>query len=325
VPRLIVVDKNNRVKLAVTKADDALLKGLQGKLEMYLAEDTCLMDARNSLTIVYTGNIDGYLESCNCPTRPFGGLARMVTCIKKIRKEKKNLLVVDTGDMFPCSPQKEQTISCLRAIELIGYDAITLGDQEFILGCDFIRQEVEKKSLPFIASTLSLCDKNSCIPITDPYIIKELNGYRIAVIGAISEEAFADKIQGLVVHDAVKQLNVLVDKLRKENKLDLIVLLSHMNQDASSEIAGKVKGIDIIINGHSKVLLKAPLKINDTILLQPGGKGQYVGNFCIDMKTKRIKNYLIPLVKDIPDDKQVREIINQQTKGLKKKARSLSF
>jgi peroxiredoxin len=325
VPRLVVIDKNNRVRLSVAKADDALLKGLQGKLEMWLSEDTCPMDVRNSLTIVYTGNTDGYLESCNCPTRPFGGLARRVTCIKQIRKEKKNLLVVDTGDISPRSTQKEQTISCLKAMELIGYDAITLGDQEFILGCDFIREEIEKKRLPFVASNLSLCDKNSCLPIADPYIIKESIGYKIAVVGVISEKTFAQKIQGLDVHDAVKQLNTLVDKLKRETKPDLIVLLSHMNQDASNEIAEKVKGIDVIISGHSNVLKRTPLKINETTLLQPDGKGQYVGIFCIDMKTKRIKNSFIPLTKDIPDNKQVREIINQHTEGLKKKTRSLSF
>ncbi|MFH1861022.1 MAG: redoxin domain-containing protein [bacterium] len=325
IPRLIVVDKNNRVRLAVTKADDALLKRLQGKLEMWLAEDTCPMDDNNSLTIVYTGNADGYLESCNCPTRPFGGLSRRATCIKGLRKEKKNMLVVDTGDIFPCSPQKEQVISCLKAMELIGYDAITPGDQEFVLGYDFIRQEIEKKRLPFITSNLSLCIKNSCLPIANPYMIKELNGYRIAVIGVISEEAFAHKIQGLDVHDAVEQLNVLVDRLKKENKPDLIVLLSHMNYDSSSEIAKRVKGIDVIVVGHSMTLLKTPLMVNETILLQPGEKGQYVGIFCIDMKTKRIKNHLVPLTVDIPDDKQVREIINQYTKGLKEKTGSLSF
>ncbi len=328
VPRLVVIDKNNMVRMAVTKADDALLKGLQGKLEMYLAEDTCPMDAANSLTIVYTGNTDGYLESCNCPTHPFGGLARRVTCIKKIRKEKKDILVVDTGDIFPRSGQKEQLIACLKSMELIGYDAIVLGDQEFVSGCDFIRQEVEKKRLPFIASTLSLCTENSCVLIADPYVIKRLNGYKIAVLGAISAETFASKIQGLDVHDAVKQLNPLVDRLKKmdkKDKIDLIVLLSHMNHETSKEIARKVQGIDVIINGHSNVLLRTPLKVNETIILQPGGKGQYVGIFCIDMKTKRISNHLIPLIGDIPDNKQVREIISEQTRGLKKKAEGLSF
>ncbi len=325
IPSLIVVDKNNKVRMSVIRANDVLLKGLQGKLEMWLAEDTCPMDAASSLTIVYTGNTDGYLESCNCPTHPFGGLSRRVTCIKKIRKEKKDILVVDTGDIFPRFPQKEQIMSCLKAMELIGYDAVTLGDQEFVDGCDFIRQTIEKKKLPFIVSNLSLCTENSCLPIADPYIIKRLNGYQVAIIGVISEETFAHKIQGLDIHDVVKQLNPLVDRLKRENNIDFIVLLSHMDHDASKEIARKVNGIDVIIGGHSNVLLRTPLKVNKTILLQPGGKGQYVGIFCIDMKTKRIKNHLIPLTKDILDDKQVRKIIDQQTKGLKKKAMELSF
>ncbi|MBI4707321.1 MAG: hypothetical protein HY761_05295, partial [Candidatus Omnitrophica bacterium] len=119
-------------------------------MPILLHGSTSYADEKESITIVYTGNTDGYLESCHCPGNPFGGLAKRATCLEKLRKEKSNLVVVDSGDLFPKDPYELQAKYCLKVMKLLKYDAIMIGDQEFILGSDFIKQHIDKDKLPFI-------------------------------------------------------------------------------------------------------------------------------------------------------------------------------
>jgi peroxiredoxin len=330
VPRLIVIGKDNKVKLAITRCNDKILRELQGKLELWLAEELYPVEENsNTITIVYTGNTDGYLESCDCAWNPFGGLVRRATYINELRKRKKNILIVDTGDIFPEYPHKIQVKYCIQAMKLMQYDAVMLGEQEFILGCDFIIQEIEKNSLPFISSNLSICTEDRCIPLSKHYIIKRIGNYRIGILGVISESAFTffpkDNISKLKIHDVNKTLKRFINILREKEKVDLIVVLSHLGYETDKLVAEKVSDIDIIIGGHSHVLLRKPVKINNTIILQPGEKGQYVGVFTINMNTGAMTNRMLPLTKDTKDDKRIRQLINKYTKELKNAAKILEF
>lgn len=296
------------------------------------AEDIHPMDEKESITIVYTGNTDGYLESCHCLGNPFGGLAKRATCLKRLQKEKSNLVFVDSGDLFPKDPDELKAEYCLKVIKLLKYDAIMIGDQEFILGSNFIKQHIDKDKLPFIAANMSLCVNNSCIRLACPFVIKQVGKYSVGIIGVISDNAFdafaflpKDKIENLSIHDPITALENSISMLKKENNPDLIVVLSHMGYKKDKEIAKRVKGIDVIVGRHSHELLRTPVQIEKTILLHPGEKGQYIGVFSINMITKKMYNRMIPLSKDIPDDSQISRIINQYTKSVKKKTKRLEF
>ncbi|MFH1096967.1 MAG: metallophosphatase [Candidatus Desantisbacteria bacterium] len=300
-------------------------------MPIFLQVSTCYAEdiEKQSITIVYTGNTDGYLKSCNCPDNPFGGLAKRATCLKKLRKEKSNLVVVDSGDFFPKDPYELQAKYCLKIMKLLKYDAIMIGDQEFILGSDFIKQHIEKAGLPFIATNMSLCVNNSCIRLACPFVIKQVGKYRVGIIGVIGDNAFAffpkDKIEKLDIYDPMNALKTSIAMLKKEEQVDLIVVLSHMGYKMDQEMAKQVKGIAVIVGGHSHELLRTPVQIGKTIILHPGEKGQYVGVFSINMITMEMDNKMIPLVKDIPDDSQIKGIIDQYTKSVKKKTKRLEF
>ncbi|MFH1963652.1 MAG: hypothetical protein ABIJ30_12430 [bacterium] len=282
-----------------------------------------------NITIVYTGSTNGYLESCNCKSNPFGGLVRRAACFKKLRKEMDNLIFVDSGDLFPAHPQEIQINYCLRVMELLEYDAVVLGDQEFVLGCNFIHQKIKKNKLPFIVSNLSLCTERLCIPLAPPCVIKQVGKYTVGIIGVISKDAFAffpkEKIENLDIHDPVNALKSSIAMLKKEDQVDLIVVLSHMGYKMDQEMAERVEGIGIIVGGHSQVLLQTPVRIGDTVILQPGEKGQFVGVFTINMKNRRMNNRMIPLNKDIPDDKGVRRLIDRYKKEVEEKTKRLEF
>jgi len=123
----------------------------------------------------------------------------------------------------------------------------------------------------------------------------------------------------------MKKLNVLPYKNILENagnSCDIHVLLSHSGFDVDKTIAEKFKGIDIIVGGQSQTLLEKPVKIGETFIVQAGPDAQNVGKLVLSFdENKKIISYdyeITPLTKEIPDDPQIRNLIDKYKKKIKK-------
>lgn len=282
-----------------------------------------------TITILYTNSANGYLENCHCPENPYGGLTRRATYIEEQRKNKLDFLLVDTGDSFPPALDKIKIKYCLKSLEYMKYDALVVGDQELYAGDTYFDQIIKKEKLPYISANLMICDETACRAVTEPYLIKKIGNYKVALIGIISPEVFllfpSDKIKHLIILDYLPILKRSIRNLRKE--VDLIVLLSHMNHSSNLELAKKLSGIDIIIGGHSQVLLKEVVKIEDTLVLEAGKNGQYVGKLTLALnKDKKITSYtnkLIPLTEEIKDHKVILDYSKRYLKELKESQQKL--
>ena len=86
-------------------------------------------------------------------------------------------------------------------------------------------------------------------------------------------------------------LQTYVDKLRKEEKVDCVVLLSHDGFSVDQEVARQVKGIDFILSGHTHDPSPQPTVINGTVIIIAGSHGKYVGRLDIDIKNHKVKGY----------------------------------
>ena len=98
------------------------------------------------LTIVFTGDARGELENCHCSKNDFGGLQRRFNYIKEVRKDINEILLLDVGDVLPLfNPEfTRETITCnafisLKAMDMMGYDAMNVGESDLILGEKFLQ------------------------------------------------------------------------------------------------------------------------------------------------------------------------------------------
>ncbi|HHH72371.1 MAG TPA: thiosulfohydrolase SoxB, partial [Sulfuricurvum sp.] len=109
-------------------------------------------------------------------------------------------------------------------------------------------------------------------------------------------------------------LQEYVDELRKEHKVDCVVVLSHDGFSVDQEVARKVDGIDFILSGHTHDPSPKPIVINDTVIVIAGSHGKYVGRLDIDIKEHKIKGYeykLIPVASNIiPADPAGEKLVN---------------
>ena len=173
--------------------------------------------------------------------------------------------------------QKAQLI--IDSFNVMGYDAIGIGDDDLTLGKDFLVQTSKKANFPFLCS--NMIDEESGKPLFHPYLIKEVNGLRIGIFSLLSPEVFLGptdpRRKGVTLRPPVEAAQAMVKELQP--KTDLIILLSHLGYPKDMELGQTVSGIHLIVGSHTGMNLTYPPVVKSTVILQTGAKGMYAARF----------------------------------------------
>ncbi|MFH1397143.1 MAG: metallophosphatase [Candidatus Omnitrophota bacterium] len=246
------------------------------------------------ITLLYTGETHSMLYPCSCPIESDGGVARRASRIKEIRAKNANTLVLDSGGFFASGLTDEYTQNTdldkkrtrvnLKSLELMKYDALNLGDNEFNFGREFLQQAIKETKVNFVSSNLKLDN-------VLPYVIKELAGVKIGIIG-VAPVSIAPKTGGLDIADPGTKVKQVVDEL-KSKSVDIIILLSQLGEDEDVRLIKNVPGIDVVIIGHSRLKESIFAKVNSTLILRPAWQGRRLGKAVLNIKDKKISDYRI--------------------------------
>ncbi len=251
--------------------------------------------AVEKLTILHTNDVHSRIDpfpmdgSRNAGT---GGVAARSHLINKIRKEEKNVLLFDAGDIFQGTPyfnlyNGEPEIKAMTAM---GYDAGTIGNHDFDAGLENLHNQLAKHaSFPLI-----ICNYNFNGTVMEhrytPYKIFKKGSLKIGVLGVGIElqGLVPDNLTGGATYiDPIVKANETAQVL-KSKKCDLIICLSHLGYKYSDgkvsdiQLAEQTQNIDLIIGGHTHTFLEAPVikknkKGEDVIINQVGFAGIQLG------------------------------------------------
>jgi len=257
-----------------------------------LVADPCFSEQawHKSLTILFGDSLNGTIEPCpSCDGgSPLGGLARRGSWVQREREAGKGFLLLDSGDLFfdryrkairaeEAPAQSEKATLILKCYNLLGYDALGIGDDDLTLGKDFLVDLSKNAGFPFISS--NLMDKETGKPLFKTHVIKETGGLRIGIFSLLSPYFFSGesdpRTRGIVFRDSLEEAKRIINTIRLQ--ADLIVLLSHLGYAADLELAEAVPGIDLILGGHSERSLSYPIRVRDTTIVRTGSKGLNVG------------------------------------------------
>jgi sulfur-oxidizing protein SoxB len=112
-----------------------------------------------------------------------------------------------------------------------------------------------------------------------------------------------------------ENMQKMVDEVRSQGA-ELVVCLSHNGFDVDKKMASRVKGIDVILTGHTHDALPEPVLINETILIASGSNGKFVSRVDLDVRDGRMMGFrhkLIPIFSDVIEpDKTVTALIDEQ-------------
>jgi len=275
----------------------------------FLVLNFTLVCYAKEITIIYTGQTHGMIYPCACPIEPDGGIARRATLIKQLRKEHPDNLLLDSGDFFAGGLMDEYTqnteldsrrsIINLEAMELMKYDAAAVGDDEFNFGREFFQKDIGNSKLVFLSCNLK---SDNVVP----FIIKEVGGIKIGIIGVTTVSA-KQKAGGLEFGDPKAAVSSAVAELQKKN-VSIIILLSQLGEDEDSNLISDVKGIDILIESHSKGQEVPLTKIGDTLLLRPSWEGRRLNILTLTVEGNKIEKYKTDetrLLDQVPDDPDI--------------------
>ncbi len=281
------------------------------------------------LTIVYTNSLNGNLDYCRCPSDPKGGLVKRATEIEAIRKTHENVVLLDTGDFLTIDSDPLLARHVLDAYRVIGYDALLPGDQEFSGGTDFFIAQA--KGLPLIAANLQVRRGEAWEYPFPKSLLIERGGVKIGLTGVISPAAFRyypKKVtEGIRVLEASFAALEEAAALRKRGA-ELVILLSHSGFEADLELEKTMRGVDVIVGGHSQTLVKKPRRGHNAMVVQAGANGAHIGILELALPPGGphvLKNsFRTPDEHRPEDDPRIRRIIdryNAELKSMHQKAR----
>ena len=279
------------------------------------------------LTILHTNDFHSHLQGFapesaytpmvadNDPTR--GGMARIAGMIKAVRDENPgSTLVVDAGDCLMGTLFQALEPSTGFQIPLMkkaGDDVVAIGNHDFDFGPEayagIIRKSSQNGEIPVMLIGNAVTDPEDTADdafeavldegLVRPWVIKEVNGIRVGLFSLLGKDAdesapYAPPVTfGKIIPAARK----LVKVLEKEG-CDVIICLSHSGITKSKEggwtgedvkLARKVKGIDLIISGHTHTLLKEPLIVNGVPIVAVGDNGRYLGRIDLQIGSGGMK------------------------------------
>ncbi len=291
-----------------------------------------------TVTILHTNDIHGNIlprqdfstGSTSDKKLNIGGEAAATTIINNERRQAaekgEDFLLLDAGDMamgtslsgmFEGKPM-------IDVMNKQGYDAATLGNHDFDWGVDALQNMIQNADFPFLAANIR--DKfGKPLPNTQPFVIKELPGLKVGLVGVITPETAEisndDHVRQMDFQDPVTSLSATIPEMKRQGA-ELIVVLSHSGLDQDKRIAEKVKGVDLIVGGHSHHTLDKPIKIGKTLIVQTGFGGRNIGKVQLtwDPGKKQViegNGNLIPVDGDkINPDREVMSIINKYSQKL---------
>lgn len=254
-----------------------------------------------------------------------GGIAHMKTLIDEIKRQRgvENVMFLDSGDTWQGTGVALKTggEAIVKAQNYLGVD-VMVGHWEFTYGKERVQELIGMLDAKFVSQNIvgddPFADEYEEL-IFEPYTIEERGGHKIGIIGQsfpfTSTANPKEFTEGWSFGLRLETLQEYVNELRKEHKVDCVVVLSHDGFSVDQEVARKVHGIDFILSGHTHDPSPKPIVINGTAIVIAGSHGKYIGRLDIDIQDHKVKDYeykLIPIASNIiPADPEGEKLVNE--------------
>ncbi|RFC55002.1 bifunctional metallophosphatase/5'-nucleotidase [Brumimicrobium aurantiacum] len=265
------------------------------------------------ITILHTNDTHSNIEtfpSTHAKYPDQGGVARRYSLLKQIRKEEKNVLLLDAGDIFQGTPyfNKFHGELEMKLMSHMGYDCATMGNHDFDAGLEGFLNAYQYGDFPFVCSNYNF-DNTVLKDVIKEYQIFKKGPFKIGVFGVgvqLNGLVAKANFQDTTVSAPIPVANGIAKHLRFEEECDLVICLSHLGYEAKQFkdndqlLAAETENIDLIIGGHTHTFLPKPEvhtnKIGEKVLInQVGWAGLALGriDFYLGEKKRHKRHELV--------------------------------
>jgi 5'-nucleotidase len=271
--------------------------------------------ASGRVTLLHTNDTPSRIEPFgpgNGAISGKGGMARRATLVRQLRQQLGPALLLDAGDTFQGTPYFNRFKGRLdyQLMRMVGYDAGTLGNHDFDNGVGLLLEAMESMEklshanppFAFVNCNYDCQGAPALGQRLHPYLVRDFPGCRVGITGV--GVAFAGLVDpknhgGVTWRDPYEALKPVVKRLREKEKVDLVVVLSHLgyqSRDGAHDdlrMPGQVAGIDAIIGGHSHTFLDTPTRVaqaqGETLVCQVGFGGVNLGRLDFALARGEVK------------------------------------
>ena len=252
------------------------------------------------LVVLHTNDTHSQIEAVRTGRNAgSGGVDRRLNFIDSVRAKygKNKVLLLDAGDYNQGTPYFNIGKGDLERdlVNLLGYDAVTIGNHEFDNGQEEFARRLSGAKYPTLCCNYDFTG-TPLEGYVKPYVIVKRGGFKIGIIGAtvrLRGMVAAQNLDGMEQLNTLEEINRWADYLKNTKKCDMVILLSHLGFRGGSEdnpsdmiVAANSENIDFIIGGHSHTFLKEAEEVENlngelVPIMQAGCKGIEIGELKI--------------------------------------------
>ena len=276
------------------------------------------------ITMLATADIHGHIEPYlpSGAKYPVGAMERMAYYVKTERAIQPNLLLLDVGD----APYNTNVANLfegepvIKIMNMMGYDAMVLGNHDFDFPFNVMERNSKLANFPFLgANTLYLGESPYFL---EPYIIKEVDGVKIAIVGLTDDSSawytHPRNVAGITFEEQYSAAKRLLDEVSPQ--ADLVVALAHLH-GGNRVLPAKVPGYDLIFEGGRDVVA-FPEKINGSWVISSGKHAELISKTNLNIYNGEVigMNFAhVFMSQNLPQDEEVVEVVQSYVSQLDEK------
>ncbi len=225
-----------------------------------------------------------------------GGTATLLGYINKFRQSEKHVAVFNAGDDYTGTPISALTNgrSQVELMNIIKPTAASLGNHEFDHGPESLKENLALVQHPLLCA--NVWDGKNKRFFATPSTVVNVGGIKLGLIGFVPPElpilVVWDTMTGLQMLDVDSILTLTIAEFKRE-RVDLIVIISHMGIAHDTLVAQKFRDVNVIVGGHDHFPFFAPIKKNRAVIVQAGSQGRWLGklDLVVDVAGDSVYSY----------------------------------
>jgi 2',3'-cyclic-nucleotide 2'-phosphodiesterase (5'-nucleotidase family) len=297
------------------KGTPASLRVRAGVLGFLLAACLTAQAQIRSLTILHTNDLHAHLLPDSGGS---GGFAQLAAILRHETDGCLSCLILNGGDLVQGTPVSTifQGLPIYEVANLLRFDASVLGNHEFDYGWRKIEEFRKAAQFPLLAANVT--DGRGKLLTDEPYVIREVSGLRVAIIGVLTTDlpdlTTADLIGPWRVLPVVETARRYAGELRE--KADVILVLGHLNEQEEDAILREAPEVAAVISGHAHAGLEVPKQEDGRVAVRVKAYGVEVGRLDleVDVAAKAVVRSSwrrIPVVPALPRAEDVSRAVDQ--------------
>ena len=227
-----------------------------------------------------------------------GGFIRRISLFKQLKEQHPGeMLALDCGDFSQGSVyynlfKGEVEVKLMNQMK---YDAVTIGNHEFDFGLENMARIFRMAEFPIVCCNYDFTG-TPCEGLVKPYIVVERNGLKVGILGVAPQPKgliVQHNYEGMKYIAPAKAAQPIIDKLRHEEKCDVVVCLSHLGwgdePEQDKRFIAKTHGIDVLLGGHTHTYFKKEEYVTDkkghqVVVDHTGKNARFIGTFELEME-----------------------------------------